>query len=739
FEDLERKHIAENTPGWRWCLAPGCKAGQVHDSRDVVTIIKKDPAAKPHPKKRSGKKGASQAVLEPKPEVVDICECQNCGAKACVPCDRPYHEGETCAQYQLRVKDRLEEEDRALKEIHKTTKRCPHCNVSVQKNGGCPYMQWINFSTLAPNMPFQASPSSLPLPEVPDSISLETFMFDENYGRYPLGYSKAPFTDGLTGQAYSALDMRDRVDYLARALCQEFGFKPSEGSEWDKVIACFSLNTIDYLTLAWAVHRLGGILTCANAAYNADELEYQLKDSRAKAMFTCVPLYQTAITAANKTQLPKEKIFILPMAPAMTQGMSAPGHKTIEDMIAAGSKLPKLEASDKSWSKGEGARRTAFLCYSSGTSGLPKGVMISHRNVMANTMQMATHEKPSRDKVARELGVSEYTESCLGLLPMSHIYSLVVACHSGPYRGDGVIVLPKYDFNILLETIQTYKIQMLYLVPPMIIHLTKQKETLKRYDLSSVTACFTGAAPLGKETADELLSIFPKWSLKQGYGLTETSTVVCATVNEDVWLGSCGAILPGTTCKLVTVEGNEITGYDQPGELWVKSPSVVLGYNNNDKADKETFVDAEDGRYMRTGDEAVVAKSPNGIEHVFIVDRIKELIKVKGHQVAPAELEAHLLTHPAVNDCVVIGIPSAREGEVPKAFVVKAPGSIEESDSLLKRQISKHVEQHKSDYKRLRGGVEFIDVVPKSPSGKILRRLVRDQEREKLRKEGSKL
>lgn len=508
-------------------------------------------------------------------------------------------------------------------------------------------------------MPFQASPSSLPLPEVPDSISLETFMFDENYGRYPLGYSKAPFTDGLTGQAYSALDMRDRVDYLARALCQEFGFKPSEGSEWDKVIACFSLNTIDYLTLAWAVHRLGGILTCANAAYNADELEYQLKDSRAKAMFTCVPLYQTAITAANKTQLPKEKIFILPMAPAMTQGMSAPGHKTIEDMIAAGSKLPKLEASDKSWSKGEGARRTAFLCYSSGTSGLPKGVMISHRNVMANTMQMATHEKPSRDKVARELGVSEYTESCLGVSftpatvrrlllteqAPSHVAYLQLSgglvspvtlplstppapdlpsSHSGPYRGDGVIVLPKYDFNILLETIQTYKIQMLYLVPPMIIHLTKQKETLKRYDLSSVTACFTGAAPLGKETADELLSIFPKWSLKQGYGLTETSTVVCATVNEDVWLGSCGAILPGTTCKLVTVEGNEITGYDQPGELWVKSPSVVLGYNNNDKADKETFVDAEDGRYMRTGDEAVVAKSPNGIEHVFIVDRIKE-------------------------------------------------------------------------------------------------------------------
>ncbi|KAK5109119.1 hypothetical protein LTR62_007481 [Meristemomyces frigidus] len=588
-------------------------------------------------------------------------------------------------------------------------------------------------------MPFVPPSWTLPLPEVPDSISVETFMWDEKYGRQSLSSSENPFTDGLAGRTYTPVQVKERVDHLARALCKQFGWRPDQGSEYDKIIGIFSLNTIDYVPLTWAIHRLGGIASCASAAYNADELTYQMKDSGAKVLFTCAALLATTLTAAKKLGIPKEKVFILPMAPVMQQGLDISAHKTLEDFVTEGAKLEPMQSTDKSWSKGEGARRTAYLCYSSGTSGLPKGVMISHRNVIANTLQIATQETPNRNERMKSLNLKSYTEIALGLLPMSHIYGLVVGSHAGAFRGDGVIVLPRYDFKLLLKTIQDYKINMLYLVPPMIIHLTKSKEIVKQFDLSSVIACFTGAAPLGKETADDLLKIFPDWAVRQGYGLTETSTVVCSTVPNDIWFGSSGSLIPGTKVRLVTVEGNEITGYDQPGELWVASPSVVLGYLHNDKATKETFIDEKDGlRYMRTGDEALIAKSPNGHEHIFITDRIKELIKVKGNQVAPAELEAHLLTHPAVNDCVVIGVPSDREGEVPKAFVVKAPGSIEESDALLKRQIAKHVEDHKTDYKRLRGGIEFIDEVPKSASGKILRRLIRDQEREKMRKQGAK-
>ena len=263
---------------------------------------------------------------------------------------------------------------------------------------------------------------------------------------------------------------------------------------------------------------------------------------------------------------------------------------------------------------------------------------------------------------------------------------------------------------------------------------------------------------MGKETAEDLNKMYPSWKIRQGYGLTETCTVVCSSAADDIWFGSSGSLLPGYEVKLITIEGQEITGYDQPGELLAKSPSVVLGYLNNDKANTETFVDG----FMRTGDEALIKKSPNGHEHIFIVDRIKELIKVKvscycswapdldpmiltrmiqGLQVAPAELEAHLLAHPAVNDCAVIPVPDDAAGEVPKAFVVRSAnsGGLEDSPRLLMREIQKHVEEHKARHKWLKGGVEFVDVIPKSASGKILRRLLRDKEKESRRKAGARL
>ncbi|OAP56906.1 hypothetical protein AYL99_09018 [Fonsecaea erecta] len=569
-----------------------------------------------------------------------------------------------------------------------------------------------------------------PLPEIPDTVPICDFMLDEKYGRCSFADSKEAYTCGLTGKSLSARQAKEDVDSLSRALAKEFGWGVNQGTEYDKVVGIFALNTIDIMTLNWAIHRNNGISAPANAAFNADELSYQLTNSGSRVLFTVMPLLQTALDAAAKSNIPRKHIYVceMPNDPPIPKEF-----KTLSQLIKEGQSLPPLEPIR--WEKGQGARQTAFLCYSSGTSGLPKGVMISHQNVIANTVQISVYEKPSRDAIA-----PNYREVALGLLPQSHIYGLIVICHASTYRGDQVIILPKFDLNHYLAGIQNFKINTLYIVPPIIIAMVKNRDLTSKYDLSSVNCIFTGAAPLGKETAEELAAQFPAWKVRQGYGLTETCTVVCSTSPNDIWFGSSGCLIPGYEAKVMSVEGNEITGYNQPGELLVKSPSVVLGYLKNQKATMETFVDMPEGRFMRTGDEVEFRVSPKGNEHIWVVDRIKELIKVKGLQVAPAELEACLLNHPAVADCAVIPVPDDRAGEVPKAFVVKAKSvGLEESDALLKRDIKKHVEKEKARHKWLAGGVEFIDVIPKSASGKILRRLLRDREREARRKASAKL
>ena len=374
------------------------------------------------------------------------------------------------------------------------------------------------------------------------------------------------------------------------------------------------------MTLSWAIHRLNGISSPGNAAYSTEELAHQLRNSGSTVLFTVMPLLDTALKAAAKANIPKDKIYICELP---SDGEYPKEYKRLSQLIEEGKSLPELEP--VKWSKGQGARQTAFLCYSSGTSGLPKGVMISHRNVIANTLQISVYDKPSRDIV----GGKDYLDTALGLLPQSHIYGLIVVCHASTYRGDRVIVLPKFDLQDYLNAIQKYRINTLYIVPPIIIAMVKNQQLLKKFDLSSVKMIFTGAAPLGKETAEEIAQQYPEWKLRQGYGLTETCTVVCSTSTTDIWFGSSGCLIPGFEAKLMTIEGNEVTGYDQPGELLVKSPSVVLGYLKNEQATSETFVDMPEGRFMRTGDEAVFRKSDNGNEHIWIVDRIKELIKVK--------------------------------------------------------------------------------------------------------------
>ncbi|KAI1654715.1 acetyl-CoA synthetase-like protein [Daldinia decipiens] len=561
----------------------------------------------------------------------------------------------------------------------------------------------------------------------PDSIPLHEFWSSEKYGRQPLARSRNPYTCGITGKTYTTAEMTERYELLARSLAKRMGWRPNEETPWDKVVSVFSFNSIDYMMSTFAVHRLSGIVTPANAMYSAAELEHQLKSAGAKALITCIPLLDTALKATRACGIPDDKVFI----------MRIPGEfkpapfQSLDSLIDEGRSLAEVEP--LVWAKGQGARQVAYLCYSSGTSGLPKAVMIAHRNVIANVMQFRCHEDPGRKAKGIE------TQVQLGLLPLSHIYGLVVVAQAGTYRGDSVIILPKFELKTLLETIQRYKINFMHIVPPIVIQMLRNMELCAKYDLSSVRMVYTGAAPLGAETHEDMVKAFPFLNVGQGYGMTETSTVVTSTGENDVMIGTSGSLAPASRAKLIGEDGKEITEYEKRGELWVQSPSVTLGYLNNEKATAEAYVWDDDGRWIRTGDVAVVRKSPAGHEHFAVVDRLKELIKVKGHQVAPAELEAHLLSHPDVNDCTVIPIPDEASGEVPKAFVVKSASAALRPDEDVIREINKWVEEHKARYKWLKGGVEFVDAIPKSPSGKILRRLLKDREREKRRALGAKL
>lgn len=253
-----------------------------------------------------------------------------------------------------------------------------------------------------------------------------------------------------------------------------------------------------------------------------------------------------------------------------------------------------------------------------------KAVMISHQNVIANVIQMSISDQKTRKSYG-----PGFQDVALGLLPQSHIYSLIAVCHLSTYRGDSVIVLPKFEFNSYLDAIQKYRISTLYLVPPIIIGMINNSDKLLCFDLSSVKQVYSAAASLSKEVAEQLLAQHPNWQLRQAYGMTETCVAVSVTNTDDVWPGSSGTLLPGFNVRLVRADGTEITSYNEPGELLVNSPSVALGYLNNDSATRETFHDLPGGRYIRTGDEVEIRCSPKGNEHLWIVDRIKELIKVK--------------------------------------------------------------------------------------------------------------
>lgn len=334
--------------------------------------------------------------------------------------------------------------------------------------------------------------------------------------------------------------------------------------------------------------------------------------------------------------------------------------------------------------------------------------MISHQNVIAQCLQI------------QQITPSTYKKA-LAVLPLFHITGLVHSLHLPILLNAEVYMLPKFTMKGMLDTVVKHQIAELLLVPPICIRLVRDP-IVGKYDLRHVTRFSSGAAPLSEEILQLLQKKFPWTGFKQGYGMTESCSCITAHSPEYYdykYAHAVGTICASTEVKIVDEEGKEL-GSGQPGELLAKGPQITMGYLNNEKATNETYM--ADG-FLRTGDQAMV--DDQGL--VTITDRIKEMIKVKGIAVAPAELEDLLLGHPHVEDCAVMSVRDDYSGEKPKAYVVRKAGT--PSDQELGLALLKYVKERKVRHKWIKE-IEFTDIIPKSASGKILRRVLRDRSRD---------
>jgi acyl-CoA synthetase (AMP-forming)/AMP-acid ligase II len=334
--------------------------------------------------------------------------------------------------------------------------------------------------------------------------------------------------------------------------------------------------------------------------------------------------------------------------------------------------------------------------------------MLTHRNLVANVCQ-CTH--PGADaKTADEYAC----ERAIAVLPFFHIYGMLVLMNIPLYRGATVVTMPRFELAEFLRVLQDYRISRAWVVPPIVLAMAKHP-LVDDYDLSSLEYMNSGAAPLSAEL-EVACGRRIGCRMQQGYGLTETSPVTHFVTDKlaGTMPGSIGPAAPNTECRIVDVLTEEDVAAGQPGELCIRGPQVMKGYLNNPRATADA-IDAEG--WFHTGD--VARLDENG--SLWIVDRIKELIKYKGYQIAPAELEALLLTHPAIADAAVIPIPDEEAGEVPKAFVVTTA-------AITPEEVRRFVAERVAPYKKVRA-VEIIDEIPKAPSGKILRRVLIERER----------
>lgn len=509
-----------------------------------------------------------------------------------------------------------------------------------------------------------------PLPAVDIPVAPVTEFVLRRVNDHP---EKPALIDGTTGRTYSFAKLSDVIHRLAGGLVAR-GFAPGD------TLALMAPNLPEYAIIFHAVAVAGGVVTTVNPTYGADEVAFQLRDAGATELVTVGMFAEVAKEAITGTEI-SEVITI--------------------DGVAGTTALDSIFGDPIQQSPVNPVDDVVVLPYSSGTTGLPKGVMLTHHNLVANICQCdhAIVYQPDG-------------EVALAFLPFFHIYGMQVLMNGLLANGVTVVTLPRFDLDQALSLVQEHRITRFFAVPPVVLALAKHP-AVDSYDLSSLVQVFSGAAPLGAEIAMEAEKRIG-CEVVQGYGMTELSPVSHATPPGMFKAGSSGVTVSNTESRIVDPDTGEDQPFGERGELWVRGPQVMKGYLNNPEATAATL--DSDG-WLHTGDVAIIDED----HHMTIVDRVKELIKYNGFQVPPAELEALLITHPEVNDVAVIGIPDESAGELPKAFIVRSPGS-----EVTAEDLQAFVAEHVASYKHIRL-VEFIDEIPKSASGKILRRLLRDQ------------
>ena len=493
---------------------------------------------------------------------------------------------------------------------------------------------------------------------------------------------KPALIDGPSGRTLTYGQLAAAIKKVAATLHQK-GFGKGD------VFAIYCPNLPEYAIIFHAVASLGGINTTINPLYTVGELTKQLNDAKARFLLTVPPFLDNAIVAAGKSTV--EEVFVLG---------EAEGATPFSALMTADGAPPPVEI--------DPAEDLIVLPYSSGTSGLPKGVMLTHRNLVANICQTLGAE-----------GFAGFTEddTIVAVLPFFHIYGMIVIMNLGLVVGATLVTVPKFDMVEFLALMQDRKITVAPLVPPIVLGLAKHP-VVDNYDLSNLRMIFCGAAPLGEQVSNEAGQRM-NCLIAQGYGMTEASPVthISPTDPDKVKVGSAGRVIPNTEVQLVDTASGKALGVGETGELWIRGPQIMKGYLNQPG---ETANSIDDEGWYKTGDIGTVDAEGN----FFIVDRVKELIKYKGMQVAPAELEALLLSHPDVADVAVIPKPDEEAGEIPKAFIVLKPESQVSAEDIMT-----FTADHVAPHKKVRA-VEFIDLIPKSASGKILRRVLVEKERE---------